>query len=96
MINSETISFDLLGYGKFTLDGEGLTYVKNFELFRPSEIAQELSQTFNEIYSESQHLTPIEALGKIPDHFYVTEDSIQNVEINKLEEISEPTDEIIF
>lgn len=96
MTESETIYFDILGYGKFTLDGEGLAKIISNELVQTSETTQALIEDFNLKNASNHHLTPLEALGKIPSHFYVTEDAIQNVEINNLEGVSEPTDEIIF
>ena len=96
MIESETIYFDILGYGKFTLDGEGLAQIVSNELAQISETTQLLIEDFNLKHADNHHLTPLEALGKIPSHFYVTDDAIQNVEINNIEGVSEPTGEIIF
>jgi hypothetical protein len=96
MIDSEIIDFDIFGYGKFTLDDGGLSLVITDALNSVSKTTQDLIDDFNFKHANNNHLTPLEALGKIPKHFYVTEDFIQNVETTNVSSISTPTKDLIF
>ena len=96
MIDSETINFDLLGYGKFMMDYRGLKYLGNFEGIPYDESADELAESFNNIYSVRSHITPIEAMDFMHVHFLTKKKYIQNVEITNRNEIEASTDELTY
>lgn len=96
MIDSETINFDLLGYGKFMLDFRGLKYLGNIEGVPYDTEADNLAESFNEKYSVRSHITPTDALDHVAEHFLSRKKDIQNVEITNRKEIEESTDELTY
>ena len=96
MIDSETINFDLATYGKFMIDYRGLKYLGNLDGLPYSDSADDLTDSFNAIYSSNSHITPIEALKKIPIHFAVKKSYLDNVDITNQKEIEAPTEDKLF
>lgn len=96
MIDSEKIHFTIRSYGKFVMDYKGLKYLGSDHELDISEAGDELAQSFNDAYASSAHLTPLEALNKIPDHFYVSPECILDVKVSDQKPIQGPTDDIIY
>jgi len=96
MIDSETINFDLLGYGKFMMDYRGLKYLGNFEGLPYDETADDLTESFNSIYTVRSHITPKEGLDFIPVHFLTRKKYIQNVEVTNEKEIEPSTSDLTY
>lgn len=87
MINSEKITFNILSYGNFVLDYNGLKYVGSDNDLDVSEASDDLADSFNKAHAQNQHLTPLEAMGKVADYFSVTKDYISNVVVSNEVEI---------
>lgn len=96
MIDSETINFDLLGYGKFMINYKGLKYLGNFEGIPYDEEAEDLTESFNNIYTVRSHITPREGIEFIPNHFLTRKKYIQNVEITNEKEIQPSSSDLTY
>lgn len=96
MIDSETINFNLLGYGKFMINYKGLKYLGNFEGIPYDEGAEDLTESFNNIYTVRSHITPREGLDFIPAHFLTRKKYIQNVEITNEKEIEPSSSDLTY
>ncbi len=96
MIDSETINFELLGYGNFMIDKRGLKYLGNMEGVPYDEEADELSQSFNAKYAVRSHITPLEALDNVAQHFLSKKSDVKNVEVTNQKEIEASTSDLTY
>ena len=96
MIYSEEITFTIKTYGAFKLTGDGLEFISVPEGAFEDLIPTSTVDSFNDIYADMTHLTPIEALSRVDEHFVVPEDFIGDVKITNRKPIESPTENKIF